>query len=94
MYEIVTDEETFMAEAIQHITVKNGEYVPVIYVESDGFRAFLPFDEEEGVQEVRVFALPDHTLLGFEPTGTFEFFPDPDPREQALEIVAQLEKIL
>lgn len=94
MYKITSDGQTFVADVIQHIKVENGKYKPTIYIESDGFKAFKFPTTEAEEEQVLIFALPNHTLLGTEPTGTFEFEPDPTEQEIALQILSKIEAIL
>lgn len=76
----ITQGVTTECDAIETITVINGQYVPAEQSDADGFKAMtiVHVSPSEEYYNVEIFAYPDHILKGTEDEGVFEFVPDPE----------------
>ncbi|MBQ8109704.1 MAG: hypothetical protein IJ124_06060 [Clostridia bacterium] len=76
-------------DALEFITARDGAYVPAEQNAADGFRALTIVRESNSREHYteELFAFDGHTLLGGEPTGSWEDAPEePDevgPDEEA-----------
>lgn len=68
----------FRCDAIETLTVRDGEYTPTEREFADGFRAIVNNEDGTDVALTIVYAFEGHTLLGGEPTATFESVEEPE----------------
>lgn len=76
----ITKGTQYECDAIETITVEDGEYIPAEHDASDGFKAMkiVQVSPSEQYYEVEVFAYDGHTLKGTEDTGSWESAPEPE----------------
>lgn len=74
----ITKGEQFEADAIETLTLKDGEYYPTERDKADGFDAMtiVHVSPTEEYYTHEYFAFEGHTLKGTEDTGEYEFIPD------------------
>jgi len=71
-------------DAIETLTLDNGEYIPVDPDKADGFAALtiIHVSPSEEYYEAEYFVFDGHEMKGNEDVGEYEFIPE--PAEEAL----------
>lgn len=87
MYRVVniTKSTEYECDAIETITVHDGQYVPAVGDAADGFTAMkiVHVSPSEEYYTKERFAFEGHTLTGEEDYGMFEDIPDEAPEDEA-----------
>jgi hypothetical protein len=71
MYYIKINNTLIPIDAVEFLTVKNGQYTPVEEGLADGFKAFTYTytSPSEAETHTEIYAFPGHSLLGGEPVA-------------------------
>lgn len=96
MYYVTSNNQTFPVDAIEYVTTLDNAYLPIEPDQADGFKAMIIqyISDTTETYQVTVYTLPDHTLLGGEPTGTVEYREEDPPEFSAEEFMEMIEEIL